>query len=155
MNALHPFRSVRAVAAIALIGLTACGDGPTGPTVPPDVTFAPSLNIDLSTFTQLPGQLYIRTEQEGEGNEILGGPITVAYTLWLPDGTEIDSATEYSFNLSGFGVIPGFGIGIRGMTVGEIRTIVVPSTLGYGRDGAPGIPANSVLVFRVELLSTG
>ena len=57
-------------------------------------------------------------------------------------------------------MIPGFDLGVKGMRVGGKRRIFVPSALAYGPRAMPdrgpdhpGIPANSDLVFDVELVS--
>jgi FKBP-type peptidyl-prolyl cis-trans isomerase FkpA len=50
-------------------------------------------------------------------------------------------------------VIPGFSQGVQGMKVGGKRTILIPSSLGYGAAGVAGaIPGNTGLVFDVELV---
>ena len=50
-------------------------------------------------------------------------------------------------------VIPGFSQGVQGMKVGGRRTVLIPSSLGYGAAGVPGyIPGNTGLVFEVELV---
>jgi len=38
------------------------------------------------------------------------------------------------------------------MAVGGERRITVPANLAYGKQGQPGIPPNSVLVFDLKLL---
>lgn len=50
------------------------------------------------------------------------------------------------------GVIPGFAEGIKLMPKGSIYRICVPAALGYGAREQGPIPANSNLVFQVELL---
>lgn len=50
------------------------------------------------------------------------------------------------------GVIPGFAEGIKLMPKGSIYRICVPAALGYGAQEQGTIPANSNLVFQVELL---
>jgi FKBP-type peptidyl-prolyl cis-trans isomerase len=51
-------------------------------------------------------------------------------------------------------VISGWDQGVIGMKVGEIRRLRIPSNLGYGAAGAgSSIPANSDLIFDVELVS--
>ncbi len=80
--------------------------------------------------------------------------VTVQYVGALySDGSVFDSSWASGpipFALSG--VVPGFAEGIVGMKVGGRREIVIPSALGYGPAAQPGIPANSTLVFIVDLI---
>jgi peptidylprolyl isomerase len=55
-----------------------------------------------------------------------------------------------TFPLSG--LIAGFSKGIPGMKVGGRRELIIPASLGYGAKGSSQIPANSALVFVVDLL---
>jgi FKBP-type peptidyl-prolyl cis-trans isomerase len=43
--------------------------------------------------------------------------------------------------------------GLVGMQAGGIRRIVVPPSLGYGREVHGAIPPQSTLVFEVEMVS--
>ncbi len=83
----------------------------------------------------------------------LSDTVTVHYVGTLfSDGSVFDSswATEPAvFPLNR--VVPGFAQGIEGMKIGGRRQIVIPAELGYGPMAQPGIPANSVLVFIVDL----
>ena len=88
---------------------------------------------------------------------------TVQYDgVLYKNGSEFDSSWKRGqtaqFPLTG--VIPGFTQGIGGTTgvppmkAGGRRIIIIPSALGYGPQGSPpSIPANSDLVFVVDLLS--
>lgn len=51
-------------------------------------------------------------------------------------------------------VIPGWVEGLQLMYVGEKVKFYIPSELAYGtKSPAPAIPANSALIFEVELLA--
>lgn len=94
----------------------------------------------------------------GTGAEAVAGKmVTVNYTGRLDDGTTFDTSigkAPFSFALGTGYVIPGWDLGIVGMKVGGKRTLVVPSELGYGEQGYPGvIPPNAKLTFDVELLN--
>jgi FKBP-type peptidyl-prolyl cis-trans isomerase FkpA len=84
--------------------------------------------------------------------------VKVTYKGTFIDGTEFDSTEKnggqpIEFPLNG--VIKGWTEGVQLMSVGSKFKFVIPSDLAYGdRDMGP-IPANSVLVFEVELLAIG
>ena len=85
-----------------------------------------------------------------------GQTAVVHYTGTLTGGTQFDSSRDkgqpYSFVLGTGTVIKGWDEGVATMKVGGRRQLVVPPVLGYGATPRPGIPANSTLVFDVELL---
>jgi len=92
-----------------------------------------------------------------------GRPVTVHYTGWLYSSTasqnkgrQFDSSRDrnqpYRFPLGAGQVIAGWDQGVAGMRVGGTRTLLIPSSLGYGPTGYLTIPPNSALVFDVELL---
>ena len=102
-----------------------------------------------------PSGLGISTVVEGKGDP--PGPadrVVVHYAGWLTDGTLFDSSypsgLPATFGLDA--VIPGWTEGLQAMRPGGIALLVVPPDLGYGKMARPKIPADSTLVFRVELL---
>ena len=86
------------------------------------------------------------------------GDVVVAhYTGTLLDGSKFDSSVDrgkpFEFPLGMGRVIKGWDEGFSTMKVGGKRKLVIPSELGYGsRAMGDKIPANSTLVFEVELL---
>lgn len=80
--------------------------------------------------------------------------VVVNYKGTLVDGTEFDNSytrgEPLSFRLDG--VIPGWTEGLKHIKKGGKIKLVIPPALAYGKTGVPGIPANSTLVFEVELL---
>jgi FKBP-type peptidyl-prolyl cis-trans isomerase len=73
------------------------------------------------------------------------------------DGTifqsSLDTGQPISFSLSG--VIQGWQQGIPGMKEGGTRRLIIPASLAYGSQANGTIPANSDLVFDVQLIKIG
>jgi len=65
-------------------------------------------------------------------------------------GTVFDQAMQAAFPVEG--VIPGFSEGLQMMAKGSTWRFCVPAALGYGAEVSGPIPANSDLVFQVELV---
>ena len=102
----------------------------------------------------------------GKGEDAVAGKtVNVHYTGWLFDktatnnkGEKFDSSRDrpghFTFPLGAGRVIKGWDEGVQGMKVGGQRTLIIPSSMGYGSRGAGGvIPPNATLIFDVELMS--
>ena len=146
------------VALAVTLALVACGDDPVdpGPNLfgpnPRDVEVAESLGIDLDSMTETASGLFYRDDVEGTGEAAaMGDVVTVSYTGWLAKANEFDSG-QLHITLGETALIDGFTEGVIGMKLGGTRTIVMPSSLGYGSGGAGQIPGDAVLVF--ELMVT-
>jgi len=76
----------------------------------------------------------------------------VAYTGYYTNGEIFDgsNAQGITFNLNG--VIDGWRIGIPYFKEGGSGKLLIPSALGYGPNGGGSVPANSVLIFDIELI---
>ena len=103
------------------------------------------------------GGLIIQDVSVGIGAEAkTGSEVTVNYVGTLENGTKFDSSydrgTPYPFTLGARQVILGWEEGILGMKVGGKRRLVIPPNLAYGSQVYGPIPANSTLIFDVELL---
>jgi FKBP-type peptidyl-prolyl cis-trans isomerase len=75
--------------------------------------------------------------------------VTVNYTGKLTNGTTFDSANGISFGLDQ--LIVGWQEGIPLIAPGGSITLYLPPSLAYGPQEQNGIPANSILVFTIDL----
>lgn len=102
--------------------------------------------------------LVIEDVKIGDGQEVEKfNIVTVNYTGLLEDGTKFDSSlnpgrSPFRFTVGAGQVIKGWDDGLMGMKIGGKRKLTIPPELGYGsRDNGP-IPANSTLIFEIDLL---
>jgi FKBP-type peptidyl-prolyl cis-trans isomerase FkpA len=79
--------------------------------------------------------------------------VTVSYKGSLKDGSIFDQSAPAgtSFNLSS--VIKGWQEGIPLFKKGGKGMLLIPSALGYGSNATGSIPANSVLIFDINLIN--
>lgn len=110
------------------------------------------------------------TEVSGSGVKVaLGDTVFVNYTGKLLNNIVFDTSIEATakannlFNpnrtyeplefIIGRGmVIPGFEFGVFNLEKGDKATVIMPSLYAYGSQGNGGIPANSPLIFELELV---
>ncbi|KAH9994051.1 hypothetical protein BJV77DRAFT_961681 [Russula vinacea] len=110
---------------------------------------SPPKELEIKT-THTPSDCTVKAQK--------GDPIQVHYTGKLfSNGNKFDSSHDRGQPLPltlGIGqVIKGWDEGLVGMCVGEKRTLTIPSDMAYGQRGfGTVIPANSALVFDVELV---
>jgi peptidylprolyl isomerase len=140
--------------AVLPLSVSGCGDSPTSIE---DTRFASSLGVDLGSMTRTASGMYFSDLTAGTGAVAQSGKtVGVYYKGSLPDGRVFDSLSSgapLSFRLGTGAVIPGFDEGITGIKVGGKRLMVIPPSLGYGNRAVGSIPANSILVFEVTLVS--
>ncbi len=103
------------------------------------------------------GLRYKITEKgESDQKAAPGQTVVVHYTGTLANGKKFDSSVDrgqpFSFVLGKGQVIKGWDEGIALLNVGDKARLVIPPALGYGKNGQGPIPANSWLIFDVELL---
>ncbi|UCD74111.1 MAG: FKBP-type peptidyl-prolyl cis-trans isomerase [Phycisphaerales bacterium] len=98
--------------------------------------------------------LRVLSETVGHGREAQPGDIvTIDYRVLLPDGRELLSQKDFSFQLGAGVVVEGMDQAVDGMRVGGKRTVKCPphkhwGSAGYG-DGK--ISPNTHLTFSVRL----
>lgn len=106
--------------------------------------------------------LYYKMTKQGTGAQAQAGQkVSVNYTGMLLNGEKFDSNVDpqfqhvmpFEFMLGTGSVIKGWDEGIALLKEGGKATLYIPSNLAYGKNSpSPKIPANSVLVFDVELV---
>lgn len=128
----------RLIPALVLLALAACGgDSGTSPSG---------------------GTLGVQDLVVGTGpTAATGDTVTVHYVGTLTNGSKFDSSYDrnqpFVFRVGAGQVIAGWDQGVPGMRVGGTRRLNIPPSLGYGNQAVGPIPANSTLVFEIELLS--
>lgn len=94
----------------------------------------------------------------GTGETVLpGATITAHYTgALVKNGVIFQSSLDFGNPIT-FGlnqVIAGWTEGVPGMKVGGTRRLIIPADMAYGASSpAPNIPANSDLVFDIDLIA--
>lgn len=94
---------------------------------------------------------------EGSGEEITEGfkNYRAYYLGWNPSGTLFDGSISGSelkapLDLSQMNLIPGWYEGVKGMKIGGVREITIPSDLAYGESGSgEDIPPNTPIKFLI------
>jgi FKBP-type peptidyl-prolyl cis-trans isomerase FkpA len=105
--------------------------------------------------------LYYQIVSAGTGDLApIGKEVTMNYTGYLTDGKEFDSnvkpefqhVSPFKFTLGKGMVIRGWDEGVALLNKGAKAKLIIPSPLAYGPQARPGLPANSILIFDVELV---
>ena len=110
--------------------------------------------------TEAPSDLRIAQLIKGAGETVKSGDnVTMHYSgfLWA-DGSKFDSSWDKGspaqFVVAQGQLIDGFLSAVVGQQVGSRVVVVIPPALGYGEQGSDTIPANSTLVFVIDILGT-
>lgn len=147
------------LAALAAMTVAACVEVTAPLEDPASTTYAAALGVNVGQMTRTPSGLYVQTLVSTQGAVAdTGHTVSTYYVGYLTNGRQFDSnrgtGRPFTFQLGRGQVIKGWDEGIRGMRVGERRRLVVPPQLGYGGTTSGIIPAGSVLVFEIDLVST-
>jgi FKBP-type peptidyl-prolyl cis-trans isomerase len=158
---------IRAV--LLLFAVAACSRGTEPGSDPAAETYADSLGVHLSSMTKVSRDLYYADVVLGTGTSVVTGtPISLYYTVWLPDGTPVQVnlhpgryASPLPYSVGSRANIAGWDLGIPGMRVGGTRLLVVGSALAYGVLGTScgigdycRVGHNATLVYRIQIVSS-
>ncbi len=105
----------------------------------------------------LPGGIYYKVLKSGDAAEPTpnrNSVVTAHYVGRTINGKKFDSSLSGvapAFRLRD--LIEGWVIPLQQMHVGDKWELYIPAEKGYGKYAQPGIPANSTLIFEIELLS--
>lgn len=128
----------------------------TAPQVKDNGKAAPTITVPAGQ--QPPADLQQYVLIKGEGPEVRSGQtLLVQYTgvTWA-DGKQFDSSWNHggaqALQVGAGSLIKGWDQGLVGKTVGSRVELVVPPSLGYGDKASGSIPANSTLVFVIDIL---
>lgn len=121
-------------------------------------TFLSSKGENDSGYITTDSGLKYKITEKGDGEKAkVGQRVQVHYTGKLEDGTKFDSSYDrnepLTFPLGEGRVIKGWDEGIALLQVGDKATLIIPPELGYGSRNIGNIPANSTLIFDLELIA--
>lgn len=111
--------------------------------------------IAAGSGTEPTSKVLVKTLKQGDGAVVCpGATIKANYVGALWNGTVFDSSfakggpVEFSLNQ----VVKGWTYGLAHTHVGDRVELVIPASLGYGGQARGNIPANSTLVFVVDIV---
>ena len=94
---------------------------------------------------------YYSIQSPGSGpHPTVRSHVTVNYEGSLTNGKIFDSGRNISFGL--YQLILGWQEGIPLIAAGGSITLYLPPSLAYGSRAQGGIPANSILIFKIDLI---
>eukprot|EP01061_Rhynchopus_euleeides_P011077 TRINITY_DN20660_c1_g1_i1.p2 TRINITY_DN20660_c1_g1~~TRINITY_DN20660_c1_g1_i1.p2 ORF type:complete len:145 (+),score=60.20 TRINITY_DN20660_c1_g1_i1:55-489(+) len=119
---------------------------------------------EASDLTPLPGYSttyrVVTAGNEGAAKVKKGDKVTVHATGIVQEtgkkfwSTKDKGQQPFTYSAGVGGVITGWDQGCLGMSLGEVRQLIIPAKEGYGEKGFPswGIPAGGTLNFEIEIL---
>jgi len=127
---------------------------PIQPTNPSKHT--PYVIEDSSKIKDLGNGLKLYVVKEGSGAKPSPtSKVMINYYGRLKNGEVFDESYSKpqaaEFDLAN--LIKGWQIGLTNVTMGSSFVLIVPPSLGYRSEARPGIPANSTLVFDIDLIT--
>lgn len=159
---IHLLKKYRAIwlAVACLTGSCQSRDqAPCNSSAPINLKAPPTEVTSLKQYIELnnlkatadPRGFYYTIQAAGSGSKpTVCSNVTVNYKGQLTNGTEFDKGNGVSFGLDQ--LIVGWQEGIPLIAPGGTVTLYLPPSLAYGAQEQSGIPANSILVFQIDLI---
>jgi FKBP-type peptidyl-prolyl cis-trans isomerase FkpA len=109
---------------------------------------------NLTAQSTASGLYYIIDKPGGANHPNINSSVSASYKGYLTDSTVFDESysTGVPVNFALNAVIPGWQEGLQLIGVKGKMHLFIPSALGYGSTAKTDIPANSVLIFEIELV---
>ncbi len=102
-------------------------------------------------WAAIPSGVEVETVLAGQGNSPTRDDVVlINYKGMLTNGTVFDENKQVPLPVDG--VVPGFTQALEQMQRGGKYKVTIPSELGYGSEASGPIPADSDLIFEVELI---
>jgi FKBP-type peptidyl-prolyl cis-trans isomerase FkpA len=132
---------------------TPCDPTPVVTNVPQSEVMALKQYIDSKGIKATANErgFYYSIQKPGSGAKpTICSNVTVNYKGTLTNGESFDSGNDISFGLNQ--LVLGWQVGIPLVAPGGSVTLYLPPSLAYGSQEQSGIPANSILVFEIDLV---
>jgi FKBP-type peptidyl-prolyl cis-trans isomerase FkpA len=105
------------------------------------------------TATKTASGLYVVIDDPGTGASCnSNSDVKVSYKGYFTNGEVFDSSSAAGIQFNLQQVIEGWTEGIPYFKEGGYGKLLIPSALGYGRNGSGNIKPNTVILFDVKLL---
>lgn len=152
-------RKINLLAVLLIIMFAACKkdskkDCPTVTITAPDTEVAALqayLDNNSITATKDPRGFFYVIHAAGDKKPGVCNVVTINYKGVLTDGSQFDAANNANFYLGQ--LITGWQEGLPLIGTGGSITLYIPPSLGYGSRTYQGIPANSILIFDIDLIA--
>jgi len=125
--------------------MSACGDEVA------DLTVDEYIELNNLVTEELDEGVHIIIDRPGNDRKPnINSTVYVNYIGKLTNGIEFDSGSNTKLQMSR--LIEGWRIGLKEIGEGGSCTMIIPPSAGYGSSASGSIPANSVLVFEMDLI---
>lgn len=144
----------------AILALGSCSKTDNDGLCAPVTTTAPSSEVsqlreyirtnNIVAVEDSRGFFYSIQDSGGTARPTVCSSVQVNYNGRLTDQSQFDAGSQVEFKLSG--LITGWKAGIPLIGAGGRIMLYLPPSFAYGAAEQPKIPANSILIFGIELL---